>query len=427
MTSTIHSILKPFASLRLTVVLLVMAIVVVFAGTWAQIDEGIWQVQRKYFHSFFCIIDFNLFLPRSTPDLSGFSRPIAAITSGLISFLSHISIPMLGGYSLIILLLLNLLAAHTVRFKLNRKRIGIILIHAGLILLITGEIVTSLFAVEQRMTIWQGASSNFASDIRYAELAIIDPSPSDHNNVAVIPGPMLASGALITDPKLPFPVTIDRLYRNSMVLGPAQAQQANLSSELQPTAGSMTTLTLIPIPQESGTAADKYDVPGAFVTITDSTNKPQTLLLSCEPDFDNPQDVTFNGKHYQIALRFKRYYKPFTMHLAKFTHEMYTGSDTPKNFASQIQLTDPTSNVDREVKIWMNHPLRYAGETFYQADFDHLHDRYTVLQVVHNPAWFIPYLACSMVALGMLIHFGTLLINFLQKRNQLRAPLRRRV
>jgi hypothetical protein len=28
----------------------------------AQIDEGIWQVQRKYFHSFFCIIDCNIFL-----------------------------------------------------------------------------------------------------------------------------------------------------------------------------------------------------------------------------------------------------------------------------------------------------------------------------------------------------------------------------
>ena len=118
------TILKPFASLRLTVALLAMSMIVVFAGTWAQIDLGIWQVQRKYFHSFFCIIDFNIFLPRSAPDLSAYSRPVVAITEFFINVLSRIRLPMLGGYSLIVLLLVNLLAAHTVRFKLNARRIG---------------------------------------------------------------------------------------------------------------------------------------------------------------------------------------------------------------------------------------------------------------------------------------------------------------
>src|SRR5204862_2168096 len=123
------------------------------------------------------------------------------------------------------------------------------------------------------------------------------------------------------------------------------------------------------------------------------------------------------GKTYQIALRFKRYYKPVTMHLLKFTHEVYTGSNTPKNFASQIQIVDPSRNVDREVKIWMNHPLRYAGETFYQSGFDEAQDRFTILQVVDNPGWMFPYIACCMVALGVVIHFGAILINFLGKQN----------
>src|SRR3982750_284204 len=134
----LKTILKPFASLRLTVTLLALSIIVVFAGTWAQIDQGIWQVQRKFFHSFFCIIDFNIFLPRTPPDFSTSSRPVAAVTQFLINVLSKLRFPMLGGYSLIILLLVNLLAAHTVRFKLNRKRLGILLIHSGLILMITG-------------------------------------------------------------------------------------------------------------------------------------------------------------------------------------------------------------------------------------------------------------------------------------------------
>src|SRR5581483_2062395 len=175
----LKSILKPFASLRLTVTLLALSMIVVFAGTWAQIDQGIWQVQRRYFHSFFCIIDFNIFLPRAQVDFSQYPRAIASITEFLINILSRLRIPMLGGYSLIILLLVNLLAAHSVRFKLNRRRTGIIILHAGLILLICGEVVTSMFAQESQMVIQEGETVNFSSDIRTSELAVIDPSSPD--------------------------------------------------------------------------------------------------------------------------------------------------------------------------------------------------------------------------------------------------------
>ena len=67
MKSLLQLILKPLSSLRLTVVLLALTMVLVFAGTWAQIDQDIWQVQREYFHSFFCIIDFKLFHAAITP------------------------------------------------------------------------------------------------------------------------------------------------------------------------------------------------------------------------------------------------------------------------------------------------------------------------------------------------------------------------
>ena len=48
----------------------------------------------------------------------------------------------------------------------------------------------------------------------------------------------------------------------------------------------------------------------------------------------------------------------------------------------------------------MNHPLRYRGETFYQAGFQP-DDRATILQVVHNPSFIAPYLACVIVAAGI--------------------------
>jgi hypothetical protein len=88
-----------------------------------------------------------------------------------------------------------------------------------------------------------------------------------------------------------------------------------------------------------------------------------------------------------------------------------------KNFSSDVRLVDPSRNVDRNVRIWMNNPLRYAGETFFQADWNKQTERGTVLQIVRNPAWSMPYLACAIGAVGLAIHFGITLINFLRKRN----------
>ena len=51
--------LKPFVkfwcSLRLTVVCLIAALVLVFVGTLAQVDQGLYDAQKKYFRSYLLI------------------------------------------------------------------------------------------------------------------------------------------------------------------------------------------------------------------------------------------------------------------------------------------------------------------------------------------------------------------------------------
>ena len=122
------------------------------------------------------------------------------------------------------------------------------------------------------------------------------------------------------------------------------------------------------------------------------------------------------GKTYDVALRPKRSYKPYTIHLDEFRHDKYVGTEKPKNYSSQIHLIDPSRNEEREVLIYMNHPMRYEGETFYQADFLTGGQKGTVLQVVRNPGWLLPYFSCGLVALGMVVHFGINLVGFLRKR-----------
>ncbi len=63
----------------------------------------------------------------------------------------------------------------------------------------------------------------------------------------------------------------------------------------------------------------------------------------------------------------------------------------------------------------MNNPLRHAGLTFYQAGFAN-NDRTTVLQVVRNPSWLMPYVACGLMSLGLLLQFGLHLAKFAGRR-----------
>ena len=118
-----------------------------------------------------------------------------------------------------------------------------------------------------------------------------------------------------------------------------------------------------------------------------------------------------------ITMRPVRRYKPFSVTLQKFTHEKYAGTEIPKDFSSKVTLMDPERSVNRDVLIYMNHPLRYRGETFYQAGFQK-DDSATILQVVHNPSFIAPYVACVIVAAGLLVQFGFHLMGFSRQRRR---------
>jgi cytochrome c biogenesis protein ResB len=130
-----------------------------------------------------------------------------------------------------------------------------------------------------------------------------------------------------------------------------------------------------------------------------------------------------NGKQYAFALRPQRIYFPFSLTLLKATHAVYEGTDIPKDFRSRVQLKNPQSGENRQVEISMNHPLRYAGLTFYQYQMTAGEAAQragvtpsSVLQVVRNPAWLTPYLGCALVGAGLVTQFMFHLVGFVSKR-----------
>lgn len=375
----LRDLARPLASLRLTVILLVLGMVLVFCGTLAQIDQGIWQVVRTYFRSLVVWIPFQLFFPRSIQVGGGFPFP--------------------GGWLIGGLLMINLLAAHAARFRFTLSRAGILLVHSGLVVLLLSEVVTGLFAEEGNMTIDVGGSSNFTEDSREVELAFVDPSEPGAERVTVVPQRRLREG-MIRHPLLPADLRIEKFMENSVIREAEEAGGRLVAEERPVVSGS-----------EAGQGGN---VPSVYVSLMEKNGAALlgTYLFSL---LLKPQEVRIGATTWQVSLRFRRRYKPYTLHLIEFKHEKYPGTEIPKNFSSLVRIVDPSRGVARTHLIYMNHPLRYQGETFYQASFKP-DDSGTVLQVVRNPGWLLPYVSCAIVTLGLLVQFLQSLGRFLRQK-----------
>jgi hypothetical protein len=380
---SLAELLKPLASLRLSVVLFALSMFLILAGTLAQTSSGVWTVVDEYFRSLVVAIPVQIFVPEKVARVPGV-------------------LPFPGGLTLGVLLFVNLLAAHAVRFKLSWKRSGMIVTHAGVLLLLVGEFVTGAFAREGNMSIREGGSSNFIEDTRSAELAVVDPNDPGEDRVTVVPASMLAdAGAdLGGDGVLPFTVTVLEWMPNSRIVGPMQASPAQRA---RATVGAGLEMAAVPAPPANGVDGATTDFPSAYIQIKRRGEVLGDYLVSTW--LNTAQPVVVDGRRYDIALRFERHYKPYSLTLVDFRHDRFVGTETARNFSSLVRLRDEGASVDREVLISMNNPLRHAGETFYQASFSP-DERGTVLQVVRNPGWLLPYISCTMVTIGMLVHFG---------------------
>jgi cytochrome c biogenesis protein ResB len=134
-----------------------------------------------------------------------------------------------------------------------------------------------------------------------------------------------------------------------------------------------------------------------------------------------PQDFELDGRYWSLQLRATRYYKDYGLTLIDFTHETYPGTQIPKNFSSKIALADDKNNDHRQVLIYMNHPFRYLGDTYYQSGFDP-DNTGTILQVVRNPGYQAPYIACALVSLGLMFQFTLHLVGFSRRAKPAAAP-----
>jgi hypothetical protein len=375
-----HKAFDVITSLKLTIVCLAALMVLVVACTLAQVNLGTWGAVEIYMRRWVVWWD----LPGST-----------------------LAIPVFPGGALVgAVLMVNLAAAQIRRLELSWKKAGIWIVHVGLILLFVGEFITGVYQVDTRLVFEEGQTTNFVESSREHELALIDVTDPDKDEVYGVPDTLLARGGTIPVPGTPLVLNVRRYFHNAALsgLGPGDPPS-------QATAGVGTGVKVVELPPVS--RDDDVNRTSALVEPVAGGRSYGTWLVSTV--LGAPQGFTHEGRTYRMEMRSRRWYLPYSLTLKDFKHDVYAGTDIPKNFSSLVQLRDPTRQEDREVLIFMNQPLRYAGKAFYQASFGK-GDTLSILQVVENPGWLLPYISTILVGIGLIVHFGIGLRRAVNKR-----------
>ncbi|MCX6546478.1 MAG: cytochrome c biogenesis protein ResB [Acidobacteria bacterium] len=279
-------------------------------------------------------------------------------------------VPVFPGGALVGLILACNLTAKTLDMKRTWAKAGLWLVHLGLIVLFAGEFVAGMMQVDTNLSIEVGQTVNYVSSS-------------------------------------PVTLSVKKFFPNAE-LSNLPAGQTSLA-----TAGVGSGVLVVERP--TATTDNEVNQVSAFVEVLAGGRSLGVWLVSNA--LGAPQGFVHEGRAYTLSMRLLRQYLPYAFTLKQFRHDVYPGTDIPKNFSSLIQVVNPSRKESREVLIFMNQPLRYEGKTFYQASFGK-NDTLSVLSVVENPGWLLPYVSCVLVSIGLLVHFAIVLRRSLKRRQE---------
>ncbi len=304
---------------------------------------------------------------------------------------------------------------------------GNVLLHAGVGLLMVGQFVFGDRQLEQRLSLVEGQSSNTLVNLDLVEMTFIE-RVEGKDEVTAIPGSRLRAASrseqMIEDEALPANVRVLAFYDNSTLKDVTTDNLATTGVGLETRAVEVS---------KSGGTDNQMNLASAYVELLDKSSgdslgkylisqllSDRVMLLPDRAPKDIYDSVKIADKTYDIGLKYHREVKPYWVQLEDVRQVTYSGTSTPRDYSSFIRIVDTETGEDRKERVWMNNPLRYRGETFYQENYTTLPNgkEMTGIQVVRNSGWLIPYVACSITALGMLAHFFGTLTRFLKRRER---------
>ncbi|MCP5103898.1 MAG: cytochrome c biogenesis protein ResB [bacterium] len=363
-------ILKAGASLKLTVICLVLLVVIVVWGTVYQADHGLYQAQQKFFHSWV--------------------------------FLVFGVIPFPGTVLVMFVFFFNLVCVLFFRIGFRWSNAGNIITHLGIVVLLVGGFFTFYFSEESSLVMKEGETAHMSTSRQLWEVAVYERKTGD-KDVYALDSDGLDPGDTIRLDDLNLLLNVNDYYPNCSAFTGRAAENA----ENKPVNASG-----VAVLKEKPAALEASDnVAGIILDVASpaSPGSRQTLLLYGRDNLPTPLKV--ENRTFVFSLRKKKIPLPLSMSLLDFKVKFYPNSTIPKSYESRVTI-NAEGTVEREVVISMNKPMRFADLTFFQASYYTAPDgtEYTVLSVVKNFGRLLPYFSSIIIFLGLLIHFIMMLM-----------------
>ena len=339
---------------------LIWLIILVFFGTIAQKNIGLYASQMMYFSSYYFL------------------------------FLGFIPLP--GGRLVLLLMTVNLFSSMFKRNLWQLKKIGIIIVHLGGLLLLAGGGLTAYFSSEGNMVIAEGESSNYVDDYHNMELAFVNNSLNDSLEYTVVDESLLYEGSRFQifdeGPEI-YIISNIKNVRIENRISPADSIYKGLLEKF----------VLLPKKPEPENTQNR---PALIYKIQGTSNGSDGIYgLFLGQGLNDPFKI--NDQIFHSEYRRERTYVPFNIELIDFEKIMHPGTNVAKSFSSDVNLIE--NDIPRRTLIKMNEPLRHKGYTFFQASFiDDSDVETTVLATVKNYGRLFPYISSIIMSIGLLIH-----------------------
>ena len=366
------NIIRKIGSPKFFVFIIMWLIVLVFVGTIAQRDNGLYLVQKEYFYSWI-----KWFGPIPTPSAK-LSMLVIFVNLSCYFFKSGI-------------------------WKL--KKIGITITHCGVMLILIGSALTYLFSVEGNMIIDEGNRSNYFENYYTKEFAIINTSNSEYDYYTIFDESLLSRNNSLIHSSIPFQIKVIDYFINCKPVNVSE-----LSTRDENLKGMAKNFYLHEMASEKDYEHNRPGIVYELSGLNDNSKNGIYILFFAQ---SIPSTLTINNEKYEFVIRPYRTYIPFEIELVDFEKVMHPGTEIAKSFSSEVNLID--KDISRKVLIKMNEPLRHYNYTFYQASFIEDGDKQTtVLATVKNYGRMFPYISSIIMCLGILFHM--LVMVFLKRK-----------
>lgn len=380
MRSLFDRFVRIFSSFGLTCVLLAFLALLTWLGTLEQVHSGLFEVQKKYFESFF-----------------------------LIHQAGPISIPLPGANLVMCVLALNLLVGGILRLRRRWATAGVLVVHSGIGLLLVAGFVKTYYSNEGHLTLFEGQRSNSYQSYYRWEISIARALGGGSVHELLVPQEQFADAVgpasiTLTSDTLPFDLEVSHFVPNGRVM-----PKGPMFDVAVPVVDGFF------LQAEPPSKDAEQNVAGAYATavLRDGTRR-QGILWGLD---SAPWTVRADGVDWIVDLRRERYPMPFAVALDVFTKEDHPRTSMPSSFSSDVTVFEGATS--RPVKIAMNEPLRDQGLVLYQASWGPSNARpgqplFSTLSVVRNPADQYPLYACIVIAIGLVLHFSRKLLKYMR-------------